>query len=205
MIPEIKNIVFDLGGVLVDLDIDRCRTAFLRLGMPRVAELISPYYPAEMIGQLERGDISFGEACDRMRRLDNRPDITDREIKAAYGDFVAGVSLWKLHLVERLRRRGLRTFVLSNNNPATMAIIRRLFAADGRTMEDYFDGIYLSYRLRCLKPSTGIFRLMIDDSGIRPEETLLIDDGLRNTEAARALGFRTHLLAPNEDLGSLFE
>ena len=65
---NIENVVFDLGGVLVDLDIDRCRASFRRLGMDAVAELINPYYPAEMIGQLEHGLISFHEMCDRMRQ-----------------------------------------------------------------------------------------------------------------------------------------
>ena len=51
----IKTVVFDLGGVLVDLDRDRCIGAFRSLGMDAVADLINPYYPAEMIGRLERG------------------------------------------------------------------------------------------------------------------------------------------------------
>ena len=53
----IKTVVFDLGGVLVDLDIDRCTGAFRSLGMDAVADLINPYYPAEMIGRLEHGHI----------------------------------------------------------------------------------------------------------------------------------------------------
>lgn len=69
----IKTVVFDLGGVLVDLDIDRCTGAFRSLGMDAVADLINPYYPAEMIGRLEHGVISFHEACDEMRRLSARP------------------------------------------------------------------------------------------------------------------------------------
>ena len=68
----IKTVVFDLGGVLVDLDIDRCTGAFRSLGMDAVADLINPYYPAEMIGRLEHGVISFHEACDEMRRLSGR-------------------------------------------------------------------------------------------------------------------------------------
>ena len=74
---NIKNVIFDLGGVLVDLDIDRCTAAFRQLGMNRVADLINPCYPAEMIGRLERGDLSFHEACDAMRKLDGRYDVTE--------------------------------------------------------------------------------------------------------------------------------
>ena len=120
---EIKNVIFDLGGVLVDLDIERCTAAFRELGMPRVADLINPYYPAEMIGRLERGDIPFHEACDEMRRLDGRPEVTDSEIAAAYSAFLVGIPVAKLRQIMRLREAGVRTYVLSNNNPAAMVAI----------------------------------------------------------------------------------
>lgn len=202
---DIKNVIFDLGGVLVDLDIDRCTEAFRELGMPKVAELINPYYPAEMIGRLERGDITFHEACNEMRRLDNRPQVTDAEIAGAYGAFLAGVPVVKLRQIARLRRAGIHTYVLSNNNPAAMEVIRGQFTADGRTMDDYFDKIYLSYELHELKPSEAIFRKVIADSGAIPAQTLFIDDGQKNVDAAQALGFAVYMPAPGEDFGHLFE
>ena len=100
---NIRNVVFDLGGVLVDLDIDRCKAAFRSLGMEAVAQLIDPCYPAEMIGRLEHGEISFHEACEEMRRLAGRPDIPDERIAWAYGEFLTGVSATKLRAIERLR------------------------------------------------------------------------------------------------------
>lgn len=205
MIPEIKNVVFDLGGVLVDLDLGRCQQAFRSLGMPRVAELIDPCYPAEMLGQLERGDISFHEMCDRMRQLDRRETVTDEQIAWAYGEFLTGIAPWKLRAIDHLRRHGIRTWVLSNNNPASMEVIRKLFRADGRTMDEYFDKIYLSYRLHALKPSAEIFRMMLADSGMKPSETLFIDDGQRNVDTARALGMNVYMPAPGEDFSHLFE
>lgn len=202
---DIKNVIFDLGGVLVDLDIDRCTEAFRELGMPKVAGLINPYYPAEMIGRLERGDITFHEACNEMRRLDNRPQVTDAEIAGAYGAFLTGIPVVKLRQIERLRRAGIRTYVLSNNNPASMEVIRGQFTADGRTMDDYFDKIYLSYELHELKPSEAIFRKVIADSSVTPAQTLFIDDGQKNVDAAQALGFAVYMPAPGEDFGHLFE
>lgn len=116
----IRNVVFDLGGVLVELDIERCRRAFRDLGMEAVAEIVQPYYPVEVIGRLEGGEISFHEACDEMRRLAGRPDIPDERIAWAYGQFLVDVPVAKLRAIERLRSRGIRTYVLSNNNPASM-------------------------------------------------------------------------------------
>lgn len=202
---QIKNVIFDLGGVLVDLDIERCIAAFRLLGMNRVADLVNPYYPAEMIGRLERGDISFHEACDEMRRLDNRPGVTDAEIAGAYGAFLTGIPVAKLRQIARLREAGIRTYVLSNNNPASMEVIRGQFTADGRTMDDYFDKIYLSYELRELKPSEAIFRKVMADSGVVPAQTLFIDDGQKNVDTAQALGFAVYMPAPGEDFGHLFD
>ncbi|HJA97176.1 MAG TPA: HAD family phosphatase [Candidatus Alistipes faecavium] len=201
----IKDVVFDLGGVLVDLDIGRCMEAFRSLGMPKVAELLNPYYPAEMIGRLESGKISFHEACDEMRRLDARPDISDERITWAYGEFLRGVPVAKLRQIDRLREQGLRTWVLSNNNPVSMEFVQRMFTVDGKTMEKYFDGIFLSYEMHELKPSEAIFRKMIDASGMQPAKTLFIDDGPRNIDTARQLGFAVYMPAPGEDFGHVLE
>ena len=175
----IRNVVFDLGGVLVELDIERCRRAFRDLGMEAVAEIVQPYYPVEVIGRLEGGEISFHEACDEMRRLAGRPDIPDERIAWAYGQFLVDVPVAKLRAVERLRSRGIRTYVLSNNNPASMRFIREMFRADGRTM--------------------------IDDSGMLPLETLFIDDGAKNIDTARRLGFEVFQPAPGEDFTPLLD
>ena len=119
----IKTVVFDLGGVLVDLDIDRCTGAFRSLGMDAVADLINPYYPAEMIGRLEHGVISFHEACDEMRRLSGTPEVTDAQIAWAYGQFLVRIPVAKLRQIDALRERGIRTCVLSNNNHTSLVSI----------------------------------------------------------------------------------
>lgn len=201
---DIKNIVFDLGGVLVDLDIERCREAFRSLGMDAIAQIINPYHPAEMIAQLEHGQITFHQACEQMRRLAARPEITDKQIAWAYGEFLLGVPLSKMRQIDQLRARGLRTYVLSNNNPSSMHFIRQMFSADGKTMNDYFDHIYLSWQMGELKPAPSIFRQMVDHSGMCPAQTLFIDDGPKNIATARELGFAVHLALPDEDFEPLF-
>lgn len=205
MDTQLRNIVFDLGGVLVDLDLDRCLAAFETLGMPKVAELINPYYPAEMLGKLEKGEITFHETCDKMRQLDERPDITDSQIAEAYTALLVDVPVAKLRMLETLRRKGLKTYVLSNNNTASMEVIYTMFLADGHPMAYYFDKIYLSYELHELKPSPAIFRKVIADSSIRPEQTLFIDDGKKNIDTAQDLGFQVYMPAQGDDLSALFD
>lgn len=201
----IQNVVFDLGGVLVDLDIERCRRAFRRIGMDAVADLLQPYYPVELFAHLEKGDIDAHEACDQMRRISSAPDTSDEQIEQAYGAFLTDIPVDKLRMIDRLRDKGIRTYVLSNNNPLAMAYIRRMFAADGKTMEAYFERVYLSYEMHLLKPSEVIFRAMIADSGMEPARTLFIDDGPKNIETARSLGFAVYMPAEGEDFSHLFD
>lgn len=191
MTQPIRNVVFDLGGVLVDLEMERVREAFRAIGMPRMAELMDPCYPAEVNERMESGEIGFHEACDEMRRIDHRPEVTDEAIFKVYEGFLPRVDPVKLRLIDRLRAAGIRTYVLSNTNPAAIEIIRRRFTVDGKRMEDYFDALFLSFRMRMLKPAPAIFEALVAESGIRPAETLFIDDGARNVAAAAALGFRT--------------
>ena len=175
---QIENVVFDLGGVLVDLDIERCRAAFRRLGMDAVAEIIQPYYPAEMIGLLEHGLISFHEACDRMRQLAGTPDVTDDEIDRAYGAFHLGIPVAKLRQIDRLRERGIRTYVLSNNNPSAMGHIRRLFQARG-----------LEPSQELIQAAGRMFRACSTDyAELYPGATQLLDD-------LRQAGIKVYLLS----------
>ncbi len=201
----IKNVVFDLGGVLVGLDLAKCRAAFEAIGLDAIGALIDPCHPAAMMERMEQGDLTFHETCDEMRRMTGNRTVTDEQIAAAISAFLTGIPVEKLRAIEALRRRGIRTYVLSNNNPAAMQTIRRMFAADGRTMEDYFDGIYLSYLMRRLKPHAEIFIKMLEDSGMSAEESLFIDDSERNVEAARRLGFAVYRPAPDEDFRPLLD
>lgn len=201
---QIKNIIFDLGGVLVGLDVERCRASFRKLGMDRIADIIDPCYPAEMIGQLERGEIDYQEACDRMREIAGTPDVSNEQIEWAYGEFLMDIPIEKLRMIEQLRQKGYKTYVLSNNNPISMQRVRKMFEADGHDMNYYFDRIYLSYQLKELKPNEVVFRRMIADSGMTPEESLFIDDGQRNVDMALSLGFGVYMPAEGEDFSHLF-
>ena len=200
----IRNVVFDLGGVLVDLDLARCQAAFAAIGLPQIGALIDPCHPAAMMERLERGDISWAETCEEMRRLTGNRTVTDEQIAGAVGAFLSEVPVARLRAVERLRARGIRTYVLSNNNPVGIAAIRAL-CRDGKPLEAYFDKLYVSCEMKLLKPSPEIFRAMLADSGIRAEESLFIDDSERNVAAARALGFAVHCPKPGEDFTPLLD
>lgn len=168
MLKDIKNIVFDLGGVICDLEVDRVVEAFHEIGMPKMAALMDPCYPAEVNERMESGKITWEEACDEMRRIDNRPEVTNEQIEWVYREFLSKVDPAKLTTIKRLREQGFHTYVLSNTNPTAINIVRdRVREAAGEELENYFDALFLSYRIGILKPSPAIFERMIEQSGDR--------------------------------------
>ena len=83
--------------------------------------------------------------------------------------------------------------------------IARLFRSEGKEREDYFDGMVTSFEARVMKPDAAIFRYTVDKLGIRPEETLFIDDSQANLDAASALGFATALAVPGRDFADIIK
>lgn len=206
MLKGVKNIIFDLGGVVCDLEMERVKHCFRELGMENMAAMMDPCYPADINERLESGKISWEEACDEMRRIDNCPTITNEQIAWVYREFLSRVEPSKLRTIDHLRQKGFRTFVLSNTNAIAIDIVRdRVREASGRTLESYFDHIFLSFEMGILKPAPAIFEKMITLAEIDPKESLFIDDGKRNADAAHALGFGVYCPPTNGDWQQLFE
>ena len=86
-----------------------------------------------------------------------------------------------------------------------MAAVRRLCTVDGRTLEAYFDKVYVSCEMKLLKPSPEIFRAVLADSALRAEETLFVDDSERNVATARSLGFATYCPKNGEDFTPMLD
>ena len=147
MFESIDTVVFDLGGVLIDLYRDRCVEAFRRIGFPQAEQMLGLYHPADIFIRLESGQITTAEVCEYIRRKSGKP-IPDEAIRKAYLAFIGTIPVAKLRAIRALREAGKRTFALSNTNEIVMPHIReRLFTADGLRMEDYFEKAYLSYEM----------------------------------------------------------
>ena len=169
MLQGIENIVFDLGGVMIDLDRARCVEEFHKIGFTEIDDLIDSYHPKGFLGRLERGDVTNDDFYDYVRRSAGR-DIADDEIRRAFTSFLAGIPRYKLQMVRTQRERGFRTYALSNINDVVFPFVRDvLFTQEGLQLDDYFEKAYLSYEMHELKPSPEIYRKMIEKSGMRPE------------------------------------
>ena len=206
MTPDknIRNLLFDLGGVIVDIKRERCVAALNALGMPDADRMIGLYEQSGPFQLLEQGQISLPEFRQQMRPHFSRP-VSDSEIDAAFSAFIVGIPLPRLAALRELRTR-YRTFVLSNTNPLMFhGVIARFFAQEGLSISDYFHGVTVSFEAKATKPDTKIFRYAVSTMGIDPAETLFFDDGQTNLNAAARLGFHTCLVPPGTEFYDLIK
>lgn len=194
----IKNLLFDLGGVIMDIEKERCVAAFEELGLRDARSYFGDFSQQGPFMRLEQGTISPDEFHAALRT--GLPEgVSDEDIDRAFCKFLIGIPAHRLDELRRLRR-SYRVYMLSNTNPIMWkSKIRDDFGQQGLTREDYFDGIVTSFEAKALKPDRTIFDYACRKLGIRPEETLFIDDSQANLDAAAALGFRTALAAPHTE------
>ena len=199
----IKNLIVDFGGVLIDLDRQRCIEKFKSLGLPDVEAMLNIYHQQDFFLKYEKGLISSAEFRDTIRRKIGKP-VIDVQIDDAWNSFLAGIPVSKLNLLLKLRKHYV-VYLLSNTNEIHWQwSCKHAFPYRGFRVEDYFEHIYLSYEMKMAKPDVGIFQKVLDETGILPPETLFIDDSEANCRAAEALGISTYTPQVHEDWSHLF-
>lgn len=194
---EIKNLLFDLGGVIMNIRRSDCIAAFQRLGMAHPEEFLGEYVQAGPFMGIENGSMTSAQFRDALRPYLRR-GVADEEIDAAFTEFLVGIPSSRLDALSRLRSKGYRIYLLSNTNPIMWnGKIADEFNRDGRLgIDGYFDGVVTSFEVHSMKPDAEIFRTASRNFGIAPEETLFLDDSAKNIEAAEALGFHGLLVEP---------
>lgn len=198
----IKNLLFDLGGVIIDLCRMNCVASFERLGMKNVNNFLGEYSQKGPFLQLEEGLISEEEFRQEVRMLIDG-DVTDVQIDNAFCDFLDGIPPHRLMQLRELRKK-YKIHMLSNTNSIMWnSRIAEEFRQEGFEREDYFDGMVTSFEARCIKPNVEIFNYVVANLGIEPHETLFLDDSQKNLDAASTLGFHTQLVLPGEEFYDL--
>ena len=148
---------------------------------------------------MESGRIGVEEFCRYVRKYTGK-DLSYEDICWAWFGFIGGVPQYKLDYILKLREK-YQVYLLSNTNPIIQLewAQTKEFTPAGRPLNDYFDKLYLSYEIGVTKPDREIFDRMVLDSGIKPEETLFVDDGKNNIVVGQELGFHTYQPLNGED------
>lgn len=200
----VRNIVFDLGGVLIDYDLQRCLDSFRKLGFTQIDRYVNPYTQNGFFAQIENGTVTPAQWYAMIDREVGH-HIDPQRIDEALCSFLIDIPDYKLDMLRDLRRQGYRVCMLSNTNVIMFEWMKQhVFNKQGLTVLDYFDRLFLSYEMKMVKPNEEIFRKMLADGEMVPTEILLIDDGEANVAAASALGIHTYLAHRAEDFRSLF-
>jgi putative hydrolase of the HAD superfamily len=203
MIQNINTILFDFGGVLVDLDKEACLEAFKKLGVRNLNEYISNYAQSGLFLQLEKGLISPEYFHEQVRKMSDR-NISDEEIDDAWNQFLITIPPYKLDFLLELRKK-YRVLLLSNTNAIHFNQKGKSeFEKQGLSLNNYFDKCYLSFQLGMAKPDEDIFKHVLENEQAKAHEILFLDDGEQNIETAKKIGFTTYLVKEKEDFRPLF-
>lgn len=203
VMDKIKNIVFDLGGVILTLDRSEAVRRFEQAGLKQAEELLDPYHQKGIFLALEEGRLTTEEFYDEIRNLAGKY-ISNEDIDSGWLGFIKDTPAYKLDMLEELRK-SYNLYLLSNTNPVIMSwALSSRFSEKGKSLDQYFDKMYLSYKIGATKPHLGIYDYMISDSGIIPSETLFIDDGIANIEMGKALGMHVFQPKNGEDFRYIF-
>lgn len=203
----IKNIIFDLGGVLLDIDLAYCMRQVQALGVDLDSmskqschnSYASDQKPA-VLGEgivatgathlYQIGEISTKEFVGGIQQL-CRPETTYQQVLDAWNTCCIDIPQYRLDKVLQLRQKGYRTYMLSNTNDAHWQdIVRRCFGCLDE-VNKYFDKVFLSQEMHMAKPNDDIYLEVLKTIGAEASECLFIDDSTPNIQAAQALGFHT--------------
>ena len=199
-----KALIFDMGGVLVDLDIEDCKRAFKEgPGYTKIDEIIDPCHQKGIYGDLEEGTLS-AEDFRKIVLSDSRPGASEEDVDKAMWHILVGIEPYKVSLLRRLAE-SYELYMLSNNNAICLPRSRQIFTEAGAPLEEIFRKCYFSFEMKALKPSEAFYKAVMEDIGGDPETMLFIDDSQRNVDGALKAGLPAVYYEPGTDLEALLD
>ncbi len=201
---EIKNIIFDFGGVVLDIDPQLTVDEFVKLGFNDFERLMTPEFTEEIIGKFERGILTPELFRVKLKEF-LEIDVTDQQLDDAWNSLLYDIPRERIEVIEKVKNN-YNTYLLSNSNEIHYDLfVRDLQLRFGyNEFDELFHKAYFSFDLHLLKPNPEIYEFVINQHGLVPEETLFIDDKEENIAAAKKLGLRTYQLDKPERIRDIF-
>lgn len=188
---KIRNIVFDLGGVLFNIDYHATIEAFKKLGMNDFDSFFTQALQSQLFDRLERGEVLPEGFRHELRQLSGLL-LHDDQIDQAWNAMLLDFPLHHLRLLEGAKTH-YRLFLLSNTNeihyPVFQDYMMKAIGSNG--LDHFFEKTYLSHKIGMRKPELRIFEHVLNENGLAPAETLFIDDTFGHVEGARRAGIRS--------------
>lgn len=199
----IKNIIFDLGGVIYDINYQNTIDAFTDLGALNAKSLYSQAEQSKLFDQYEIGAITTDQFIKGLKR-ELPKGVTPEEIKLAWNIMLTGIPEHRLDFLEEVAER-YNIYLLSNTNELHLnQINEEMDKFDYGDLRSYFDGVYYSFEIGLRKPNLDIFETIIEREELDPEETLFIDDSAQHVKGAKKAGLHAFHHIEN-DIADIFE
>jgi putative hydrolase of the HAD superfamily len=200
---KIKNIIFDLGGVILNLDYQITVNAFERIGLNNPEDMFSKKSQTNFFDDFETGKILAQEFRNEIKKLISKP-VSDQQINDAWNAMLLDFPLHRFEFLESIKSKK-RIFLLSNTNEIHMSwfknYVNNLFG--NNVFFDLFEVAYLSNEMGMRKPNTEIFNAVIEQNNLIPNETLFIDDSPQHVDGAKKAGLQSYWLKNDEDITDL--
>lgn len=201
---NIKAIIFDMGGVIVDLDIEDCKRAFKEyLGYYKIDEIIDPCHQKGIYGDLEEGKLT-GEEFRSIVLRDSDSGALAESVDKAMWHILTGIQPYKVDMLKRLAR-SYDLYLLSNNNPVCLPRAKAIFEEAGIPLDSLFKKCFYSFEMKALKPSEAFYKAVVEEIGLPAEQMFFIDDSQKNVDGAVAAGLPAVYYEPGTDLEALID
>lgn len=194
-----KNIIFDLGGVIFDIDYHLTSHAFTELGLQGFDEVYSQKKQEHFFDDFEKGIISPEHFRDEVRKY-IPTTVSDEAIDKAWNAMLIGVPAKRYDWLKKTGEQ-YRIFLLSNTNLIHVEALSKMIDAAGfgmRNFENLFEKVYFSCKMGMRKPDTEIFDFVVNENNLNRDETLFIDDSIQHIQGALAVGLKAFHL--NDDV-----
>lgn len=197
-----KALIFDMGGVLVDLDVQACKDAFKTgLGFMGIDSIIDACHQKGIYGELEGGLLS----ADDFRQAvlsESRPGAVASDVDKAMWKMLSGIEPYKAEMLRSLSA-DYDLYLLSNNNSICLERSAAMFAEAGIPLDKIFKECFFSFEMKMLKPSAGFYREVMNRIGLPASDMLFIDDSMANVNGALDAGLPAVYYEPGTDLCGL--
>ena len=192
---NIKNIIFDYGNVIFDIDFRIAQDSFKKLGITNIENFFAHKAHNQLFDDFETGAVSPAEFRAGIRDAAKKPELTDAEIDEAWNSLLIGTIQENHDLLLKVKEK-YRTFLLSNNNEIhydwIINYLKTTFKINN--YDDYFEKAYFSQQMKLRKPNTNIFEQVLKENNLNPAETLFIDDSPQHIAGAEKVGLNTLLM-----------
>lgn len=203
-LSNVNNIIFDLGGVLLNLDFEASIKAFKKLGMDDKVLNKQQAYADPVFYDLEVGRIPPEKFRERVRKVVYNPGATDQEIDDAWYAMILDIPAERVNLLKNLRKK-YKVFLFSNTNKIHMERLHEEFREQHQIdFSSLFVKDFYSYQINARKPDVESYQRVIEMSGVNPGESLFIDDLEKNIKGAEKAGLQTFWLKDGKEVNEIF-